>query len=79
MVKGVKHLTIKAVHEKGNIVEMEDGSLWKTIPSDAEKILLWQPGQNISLVESEKTIQPDRLINLDTPDRDIVAVNQLFN
>lgn len=79
MIKAVRHLIIKEIHDDGSIVEMDDGSLWKTVPSDAGKILLWQPGQHITLVESAKTIQPDRMINIDTRDRDIVAVTQLVS
>jgi hypothetical protein len=79
MVKAVRHFIIREIRDDGSIVEMDDGSLWKSVPGDAGKILLWQPGQHITLVESAKSIQPDRMINIDTRDRDIVAVSQLVN
>ena len=79
MVKAVRHFTIREIRDGGGIVEMDDGSLWKAVSGDTGKILLWQPGQHITLVESAKTVQPDRMINIDTRDRDIVAVRPLVS
>jgi len=50
-------------HDKGDIVELSDGSRWRIWPEDLRKALGWQPTTALRVVEIEDEFCSHALVN----------------
>jgi len=60
--QGAPALNIKR-HDKGDIVELSDGSRWRIWPKDLRKALGWQPTTALRVVEIEDEFCSHALVN----------------
>lgn len=56
---------IKKVIERGQTIQLEDGSIWQINPISKVDVILWLPTERISIAESGNAIYPYKLINSD--------------
>jgi len=56
---------IDDVMDDGNLVKLEDDSLWKVSPLDVVNSALWLPVSNITVIDSDDPSYPYKLINTD--------------
>jgi hypothetical protein len=57
---------IKAVVERGQTIQLEDGSLWQLNPFNKVDAILWLITERITVIESENALYPYKLINSDS-------------
>lgn len=50
------------------MIKLEDGSLWEISPVDRVNTALWLATEEITVVESDNSIYPYKLINTDSGD-----------
>jgi hypothetical protein len=60
--QGARALEIKR-HDKGDVVELSDGSRWRIWPEDLPKALGWQPSTGLRVVEIDDEFCSHALIN----------------
>ena len=70
------HHWIKENHD-GQLIELEDGSLWRISDVDQVSSALWLPVSNIVVVDSGNALFPYKLINQD--DSEIVEAQLIHN
>jgi hypothetical protein len=56
---------INSVGDDGNIIKLEDGSVWKINPVDTAYTAIWIPATDILVKESDNPSYPYSLINKD--------------
>jgi len=56
---------IKTIIERGQTIQLEDGSLWQINPLSKVDAGLWLPTERITIVESGNKFYPHKLINSD--------------
>ncbi|HZM06440.1 MAG TPA: hypothetical protein VFC44_25845 [Candidatus Saccharimonadales bacterium] len=56
---------IDDVMDDGNLIKLEDGSLWKVSPVDAIDSALWLPVTDITVIDSDDPAYPYKLVNKD--------------
>jgi len=44
---------VKAIIEKGSVVELKDGSVWQIEPVDTDNTMYWRPGAHVTVCEGE--------------------------
>lgn len=57
---------IKAVIERGQTIQLDDGSVWQINPLNKVDAILWLPVQRITIVESGNALYPHKLVNTDS-------------
>jgi hypothetical protein len=61
---------IEVVLDDGNLIKLEDGSLWQVSPLDVIDSALWLPISDITIIEGNDPSYPYKLVNTD--DNEIV-------
>lgn len=56
---------IKAVVERGQTIQLEDGSVWQINPLNKADAILWLATERITIVDSGNALYPHKLINTD--------------
>jgi hypothetical protein len=56
---------IDEVMDDGNLIKLEDDSLWRVSPIDAIDSALWLPVTDITVIESDDPAYPYKLVNKD--------------
>ena len=56
---------IDDVMDDGNLIKLEDGSLWKVSPTDVVDSALWLPVTDITVIDSDDPEYPYKLVNTD--------------
>jgi hypothetical protein len=56
---------IEAVMDDGNLIKLEDGSLWKVSPTDVAESALWLPVTSVTVIDSDDPNYPYKLVNTD--------------
>lgn len=56
---------IKAVVERGQTIQLEDGSVWQINPLNKVDAILWLATERITIVDSGNAFYPHKLINTD--------------
>lgn len=56
---------IKSISDEGDIITLEDGSVWQVSSYDTYNTTLWLPISDITVIESKDPIFPYKLINTD--------------
>jgi len=56
---------IKSVVERGQTIQLEDGSLWQLNPLNKVDAILWLAMERITIVDSGNALYPHKLINTD--------------
>jgi hypothetical protein len=64
VVEGGGHW-IDDVMDDGNLIKLEDGSLWQVSPIDAIDSALWLPVSDITVIEGDDPSYPFKLVNTD--------------
>jgi hypothetical protein len=56
---------IEAVMDDGNLIKLEDGSIWKVSPVDVTDSALWLQTTSITVIDSDDSDYPYKLVNTD--------------
>jgi hypothetical protein len=56
---------IEAVMDDGNLIKLEDGSIWKVSPLDVADSALWLPTTSVTVIDSDDPNYPYKLVNTD--------------
>jgi len=57
--------TIESIMDEGNLIKMDDGSLWQVSPFDVSDTAIWLESSEITVIQSKDPAYPYKLINAD--------------
>ncbi len=57
---------IKAVVERGQTIQLDDGSLWQINPFNKIDAILWMGVERVTVIESNNPLYPYKLVNTDS-------------
>lgn len=62
--QGTQHW-IKKIVERGQTIQLENGTIWKINPLNKVDAILWLPTERITVIQSDNALYPYKLINSD--------------
>jgi hypothetical protein len=66
---------IESVLDDGNLIKLEDGSLWRVSPLDVIDSALWLPTSDITIIDGDDPEYPHKLVNTD--DNEVVNASPI--